>query len=230
MSHYSSTVLADSPIRYYRLNESSGTNIVDSGSQAHNGTLNGGVTLSQAGLIFADSDTSMLFNGTTGYISLPTTSLPTSAGAWTLEAWVKMPSSLPANFPVPLHMGTSTGGASNATSLVYNAGTVSLGDGQNFLITGGTLVANGVYHLVGTYDGTTAKLYINGVSIGSTTHTYTVAYGVSYIGNDDSSDFWNGIIDEAAIYSTALSSTRVFAHWNAGYHQVLCNGYGGVFR
>ena len=74
-SLYATTVGADLPLRYYRLDESSGTTAHDLGSQAQNGTLNGGITLSQPSLLMTDSDTSMLFDGSTGYISAAKTGL-----------------------------------------------------------------------------------------------------------------------------------------------------------
>src|SRR5436305_14319754 len=91
---YSSTVLADNPIRYYRLGETSGTVATDVGSQAQNGTLNGGITLAQTDVLVGDSDTAELFDGSSGYISLPTASLPTGASAVSLECWLKF-SALP---------------------------------------------------------------------------------------------------------------------------------------
>src|SRR5437667_11365518 len=86
---YSSTVLAKSPIRYYRLGESSGTVATDSSSQAQNGTLTGGgITLGQTGLLTGDSDTAALFSGTAGYITVPTTGFPSGAQAISLECWL----------------------------------------------------------------------------------------------------------------------------------------------
>src|SRR6266851_29344 len=81
---YPLTILQDRPIRYYR------SSATDSGSQAKDGTVHGGVTLAQTGLISGDTDTSALFNGSTGYISVPTTGLP-SGGNWTMECWIKIP-------------------------------------------------------------------------------------------------------------------------------------------
>src|SRR3989442_137950 len=105
---YQSVVLADNPIRYYRLGEASGTVATDLGSQAQNGTLNGGITLAQTGLPVGDADTSELFNGSTGYISVPTTGLPSGSANFTLECWVQFPSFPGASkYPNILNLGSS---------------------------------------------------------------------------------------------------------------------------
>src|SRR5258708_22567859 len=60
MSHYSNIILGDSPMVYLRLNETSGTVAYDSSGNGYHATVSG-ATLSQAGSLIGDSDTSMLF-------------------------------------------------------------------------------------------------------------------------------------------------------------------------
>src|SRR6266571_5764441 len=108
---YSSTILADSPIRYYRLGQSGGTVATDLGSQAQNSTISAtGITYNQTGLLAGDADTSMFFDGASGTVTFPTTGLPTGAGAWSVEAWVRLPAIPPptTQFPAILEMGTAT--------------------------------------------------------------------------------------------------------------------------
>jgi len=111
MSHYTSVILADSPIRYYRLGESSGTTATDLGSQAINGTYTGGFTLAQTGLIVNEAAAkSVTLNGASGYVSALTTGLPTGHQAWSLEAWINMASVPGSGIHVICEFGT---GATN---------------------------------------------------------------------------------------------------------------------
>ena len=68
---YSSTVLADAPVAYWRLGESAGTAMVDSTANANSGTYQGGYTLGQPGAIAGDSDTAVTFGGQNGYAVAP---------------------------------------------------------------------------------------------------------------------------------------------------------------
>lgn len=74
------------------------------------------------------------------------------------------------------------------------------------------------YHLVGTYDGNTSKIYFNGVEKNSvyatpteaiTTSIYDVGIGARPQDPQAPSDFFDGIIDEVKIYNRALSPTEV---------------------
>src|SRR5207248_10535352 len=83
--------------------------------------------------------------------------------------------------------------------------------------------ANGWVHLAGAYDGTTWRLYRNGTQIASSASAVgalPVNYGECAIGATGMgwADFYTGGIDEAAIYSTALSANTGKAHYYVGVH------------
>jgi hypothetical protein len=82
----------------------------------------------------------------------------------------------------------------------------------------GTFVAGQTYHVVGTYDGTTQRLYVNGALVASaaltgpaTSNTNPLVIG-SWGGTNE---FFAGRIDEVAIYTKALTSAQVQAHYSA---------------
>jgi hypothetical protein len=218
---YSSTILADSPIRYYRLGETSGTIANDSGSQAQNGTINAGVTLKAAPVILYDSDMAMTFNGSsTSYISLPTTGLPSGSQPWTLEAWARF-SSTPSSFTTVVGFGSNAGHLEQANLMAMSDLSVLLtayfGDIQS---PPGVMSLNAPNHLVGTYDGASTWLYVNGQLVaGPVPYALNVTLAWAYIGASNSplTNFITGDIDEVAIYNTALSPTRIQAHYAAGY-------------
>src|SRR5439155_18610034 len=68
-STYGSTILADNPTAYWRLDEASGSSAADS-KGSNTGTYSSGVTKNQGGAT-ADGDAAVDLNGTSGYISVP---------------------------------------------------------------------------------------------------------------------------------------------------------------
>ena len=64
-STYPTEVLADSPLLYLRLGESSGTTLVDSSGNGRNGTYSGSPTFGIHSLIQAETDTCVYFNNVT---------------------------------------------------------------------------------------------------------------------------------------------------------------------
>lgn len=219
---YVDMVMSDAPLRYYRLDEASGTTANDISGNGRHGTLAGGVALGTAGMVAGDSDAAMTFNGTTSTISLPTVGLPTGNAPWSLECIFKCTALPPASTNAKIVCFGVTG--NNQSGQIYvrnNAGTGELwmgtGGASNDVKTG-TIALNTVYHAVVTWDGATLRGYQNagaavtlalaGVSVGT-----TAAYiGVALPGN---TEYFAGVVDEVAIYGTALAAARVAAHYNA---------------
>ncbi len=94
---------------------------------------------------------------------------------------------------------------------------------------GGTSVALGAaavsvgqfYHVVGTYDGTTVSLYVDGILEGQSSVTLTVDYGTRpvFLGTSGETVFdgkLHGIVDEASIYNRALDGSEIAALYAAG--------------
>jgi hypothetical protein len=84
---YATTILADNPVAYYRLDETTGTTAHDQTSNHYDATLSGGFTLSQPGALSNDSDTAIAF-ASTGMLSLPRTLNYTTFSAFSLEFWI----------------------------------------------------------------------------------------------------------------------------------------------
>ena len=75
-------------------------------------------------------------------------------------------------------------------------------------------------HVVGTYDGATAKLYINGALVASTTVNAPITHSANSLmigqGPGSTNYTWNGSLDEVALYGSALSAAQILQHYNAG--------------
>ena len=146
----------------------------------------------------------------------------------TLEAWTKL-SSLPAkNYDAPI-ITKASGTDYGVWNLVWknNEGTISPRieisiDGSGYSVYGGTIPITDVwYHIVGTFDGTTMRIYVNGAEEKSTnypgiidTNNLNLQLGKQFWCGSIYS-YWDGLIDEVKIYDRALSATEVLAHYNA---------------
>ena len=76
----------------------------------------------------------------------------------------------------------------------------------------------GFVHVVGTFDGSSLRLFVNGeLAIeGASTVLLPDHDAPLRIGASDGNEPFAGVIDEVAIYAGALSEERVLAHYVAG--------------
>lgn len=216
---YSAEVLADSPLLYWRLGDASGTTATDSSGNGRHGTYGGSPTLGTTGLLTGDSDTAVSFDGVDDAATYSGTIL-TTASTVTVEAWAK--AAAVANQDTLLEVsGTNVsvrwliGPTAAQTFAIVNPA----GSGQATIALP-AVISDGVrHHLVITYSDTTdtASVYVDGslVATGSISGTVTLSE-VSLGRRVDTTDPSVVTIDEFAIYRTALSSTRVAAHYTAG--------------
>jgi len=83
-----------------------------------------------------------------------------------------------------------------------------------------TALSNGWNHIVGTYDRTTMRLYVNGLADGTLAHTSAIpnTTQVLEIGRyrETANRTYSERIDDARIYDRALSATEVLKNYNAG--------------
>lgn len=222
---YSTEVSADSPLYWFKFDETSGS-VVNSGSRSTAGTVVGtGVTrgITGPGLFKAAS-----FNGS-GEISLPTTEpdFSTNNYTFTYEAWVAFDTTQVSTYPTIVRrdgngIATLLRGRGPAVGASFSPniyeGYVS---GANPYAT--TTVMDGVWrHLVMVKSSTSLTLYTNGVYdngvVGATNGTLLGgAMGFTVGGSNGNTDErFKGKLAQVAIYSQALSADRIAAHYSAG--------------
>lgn len=215
---YLSEVLADTPYLYWRLGESSGTVADDASGNGRTGTYTASPTLGQASLI-GDADTSVLFDGSTQNATTALTAVADTA--ITLEGWYKGTATSGIivardNSAAPKHEAIVEVNGGDARFTVHNAASTLTAS-----VTGPTINDNVRHHVVGTYDGTTTRLYVDGVEVGTPatnvtgTLTSTAVYFITGSGRASNGNL-AGTVDEVAWYQTALSAARIAAHYAAG--------------
>jgi cysteine-rich repeat protein len=165
--------------------------------------------------------------GTDGFIDIP--NAPSlQLQQITLDAWVRPDGPGPNDDGAGSCIITKNIDA-NDVSVQLNWTTQS---GGRFLFGFGSVItsthafpAGDFYHVAGTYDGTTFRLYVNGALEGSLSQAQTITYtSVPWvIGANNPSGrgigfprTFNGVIDEVEIIGRALSGSEVVALYTAG--------------
>jgi YVTN family beta-propeller protein len=213
-------VKADGPVGYWRLGELSGTAAADSaGTGINPGTYQGTVTHGVASLLPSDSvDKATAFSGATQYVRVASSASLSLASTVSLEAWIK-PVSIPAAgaFASVLTKPESYSLQFNGPKMEFTI--MQAGTRRRLQAPTGAIVAGSVYHVVGTYDGTTQRLYINGVQVASAALTGAITTNTNQLNIaswNGSSEFLAGTVDEAAVYPTVLSPTKIANHYSTG--------------
>jgi hypothetical protein len=67
------------------------------------------------------------------------------------------------------------------------------------------------HHIALTYDGTTARLYADGIEVASMPKTWNLVKGLAHIGRqvNSAAEFWDGTIDDVRIYNVALTPAQI---------------------
>jgi len=220
-STYASTVLGDAPIVYYRLGDPSGSLAADSSGNGAVANYNGSYALGSPGALVNDADTAYApANGAEMQFKVGT-GLPSGNSARSMDVWFKTTGS-----GVLIGYGSNPGYTTRQTFQLAVTGNYQLqlvvgSDDKTF--TSNYPIENGAWHYAAvTYDGTTLTVYLDGQSLG--TATFSAALNTVQDGNGlvVGQSFWCcgggqfiGTLDEAAVYSTALSSTAVMNHFSA---------------
>src|SRR3954452_22739808 len=217
-SAYSQAILNDGPVSYWRLGDSNVSNARDE-RNVNPGVYVNAPALGSASLIPADSANKAVgFDGATNYMKAgSSTSTSLNLGtAITLEAWIK-PTALPATGDF-----ASIVTKPEAYSLQFNGPQLEFTVMQNGVrkrrqAPAGRIVAGQTYHVVGTYDGTTQKLYVNGAEVasGALSGAASTSSAAVFVGSwDGTQEFLKGAIDDVAIYGKSLSAAQVKSHWD----------------
>ncbi|HWD18573.1 MAG TPA: LamG-like jellyroll fold domain-containing protein [Verrucomicrobiae bacterium] len=234
---YPSTILADHPSAYYRLEEPMFSTVASDSSPnatdayyVYNGE-NTSPLLGQAGI----DTNSILFNGggsDYGYVDIPASGLVqpvaqdgTSSGAFTAELWVE-PTAFPSTWSVPIEVAQYP----NGWNIYISGPDAGNGNTAYFYLDMRPSVFAGAanfpiqyqhwYHLVVTFDGANANFYINGVANGPYTATgFVPAIGADvHIGSGQGVGWTPALagVDEVAFYTNVLTPTQIQSHYAIG--------------
>jgi len=216
----SPALAASGPVGVWKLDEGSGTAARDSSGNGNNGVLSGGATWVPG--VFGSA---VALDGSTGEVKVTDNNALEPATAVTVSAWVKAVGSPGTYRYIVAKGGNQCIAASYGLYTGLNGGLefyVSQHHGATFGLSpdAGQGVWDGNWHLaIGTYDGTTIRLYIDGVQVGSgTPQTGALEYLLQssndfYIGNYPSCQphHFQGDVDEVMVWARALSAAEITA-------------------
>jgi hypothetical protein len=212
---YRNAVLADNPVAFWQLDESSGPLAADAALPAQNGTCEN-VTLGQPSA-FPALGTCGLFNGTSSRVRIaadPAFALGT--GDFSVEAWARTPVTARGDI-------FNYKNANDFGIFLNNAGAGSIGGWHNGALPSFNASLNEWHHIVYTRTSGLVRLYVDGTERGSQANAQSFSanadmfLGANHTGAPGyAGTIWfNGWIDEVALYPSALSPARVIAHFQA---------------
>ena len=215
------TAPAASLLGYWRLGEASGSTAADSSGNSRDGAYTGSLTRAQASALAGDADPSLAYPAGAGNVQIPHSTAFDLTGELTLEAWIN-----PANdsgYHAIITKDLSNGPTNNTFEFRVNPDRklqFLQADGTTYYSstsTGG--LASGWRHVAVTKTAAgLVTFYIDGVADSSFAMPNGVATNTRpvYIGGRDDGMTFTGGIDEAAIYSTALTAAAIATQAAAG--------------
>lgn len=179
-------------------------------------TLYGGVSYS------GDGGGSLVFVPSSSQYAFCNSSL-SNLSTWTVVAWHYYagtntgvaPCIITELFPsvtnnINYSIGSNLTGSTNLQAGFFNGAWQTTPSGYS-------LTSGNWYQIVGTYDGTDIKLYINNTLLYTTSYSGTPisgGSGIRLMRRWDDTDYWGGKLGIVQVYDGAMNATQVTTNWN----------------
>ena len=223
---YTSLIMNDNPMAYWRLDETNSTIAVDSAG-GNNGTYSGTLTQGVGGAVPGIADFCVHFGG--GVVKVPYTPVLNPNGPFSVEFWAN-PDNEPSATYTPMGSQYRSGSARDGWAFYDENDALSwelqLGNAHgvsHYAYGGGPRPFGGTwYYVCAVWDGVnTLSLYAENQLVGQNT---SVANGGTYVPNavnplvigqrNDGNYGFNGLMDEVAMYNYALTTDQISNHWS----------------
>ena len=199
--------------------------LIDRSQNLNDGTLVNGAGVEATGpttrrdgqVILPVTDAYIDFDGTDDYANIPDSSLWDATGGISVSGWCYADSL--GSYNVIVNQWSTAANSSSSWTLetvgsdwrfyMYDSGAATL----KYASSTGTATTGAWKHIVGVFNGTTLKVYVNGVE-GGTTATVTTANTSSFplrIGRfyDTATGIWNGKIANTMIWGSSLTAKEI---------------------
>jgi hypothetical protein len=193
-----------------------GADFADSSGNGNHGYASGGVTLGVAGRL----GSAVRLDGSTGYVSVPhRATLDALSSAYTVAAWINMKSLPPTGTSARIVDKAKAGTTDGITFDVYR-GYLRLCAAGGCHMSSATVPLQAWHHVAIVFQvgPNAAAFYLDGQQVGTfsptsvtSTNSYPVAIGRASQPAGYNPSFFNGSIDDVAIWGTALTSDQVRA-------------------
>jgi RHS repeat-associated protein len=219
---YEDAVLASSPSAYWHLDETQGPSAADASGSNRNGTYyTSGVTYAVQGALTPPGLAASFASQGQGFVNVGDTLDFVGRAPFSLEAWVK-PDALDTNGRRVIAKESTDFQTAyllyvRSNGIGFNRRALGVDDNTFCTV---ALPTTSFSHLAATYDGATLRIYLNGslCSQNGSTRDLVDHAGPLRIARASATalmSYFNGAIDEPAVYSTALSAATVSAHYAA---------------
>ena len=211
------------PIAEYKFEEGVDNTAYDTSGNNLNGVLEGTSSWTQGKIGKARS-----YNGTTDAIKVIDNAIlkPNliTAEAWfnitNKAAWGQRILSKTESSGYQLSVNENSACPSNTLCFLFNNG----GNYYSATYASSNLQNNTWYHVAGSYDGATAKLFLNGIQVGTTATiagtinqgAYNMCIGSETDGGNCTSGYFAGKIDQVKIYNYARTPAQIAYDYNGG--------------
>jgi hypothetical protein len=230
-------------VGWWKLDDGSGTSAADSSGTGNTGTLQNGPTWTTSGeiggaLTFASASTQ--------YVSV-TDAASLRPANWTVSTWVNL-TSLPSSGGQTKLVAKDDSNSYSDYGLSIDNGDHCAGlnwrlyfnhsDGTTYAICYAATINTGTWYLAtGTWDGTTLTIYVNGVSVATSTPGSTPSTGaggdleMGHEYNISGSIYLNGTLDDVRVYNRALAAAEVSTLNNTCYEgDIMYNSASNVMQ
>jgi RHS repeat-associated protein len=234
-SHYRSSVLDDAPRAYYRLDEATGTTFASAVAREPGGdaATQHNVVLGSAGALGGTTDRAATFDGSSSYVTLPS-GLTNATMSPAVELWFKTAASgTLLSYSDQAFPPSGSPDASNTPLLyvgvdgqLYGGFAASTGSGSRQIVSSAPVNDGAWHHVVLTASIDTQYLYLDGVLQGSISGLIKHATLTQMMLGAGAAQGWpsttggnfyfNGSIDEVAVYQHPLSAFAIREHYQAG--------------
>jgi hypothetical protein len=162
---------------------------------------------------FSSNSYSGVFDGSADYIQVPSSSSLSIGGSVTITAWIRKDTT--GVFGAILAKRDTSGSNTNYQLIVRDTNVLSFYQGSTIVNDTTALSANTWYHIAVVATSGSTDFYINGsISSSQSGTTITSTSANLYIGQVVNSSYWDGFMDEIAIFDRALTSTAVSNIYN----------------
>ncbi|MFU8946826.1 LamG-like jellyroll fold domain-containing protein [Mycetocola zhadangensis] len=245
VSDYPAAVRADGAQIYWQYDGTSGTWVQDKSAAATktdglSGIAENGIGHAADGAFANDATGSATFDAVDDYVWED--NYAPGPSTYTIETWIKTSTTTGGKIigygngrPRTDTGATVASGSYDRHIYMDNTGRLTFGvyTGSTVTVRSAASYNDGTWHHIVASQGSTGMaLYVDGVRVGQNGTTNAQSYyGVWRVGGDNlsgwpnrpASDFFNGQIDETAIYGSVLSRQQVLNHYSMGGGSVITN-------
>jgi len=226
---YKAAVLAASPAAYWRLEEVNHTTTPTAVDEigGHDGTYHEGNGREQGAAITESANNAANLDGNNDWVEVVNAFANTSGqfADYTVEAWCRPDTIAEGDIVALTSVSSNNHGVllelrSNGTIRYLHRSPSGSSGGWN-AYSDTVLQAGEWYHLAAVKEGTSIKLYINGELDKTTTGVnndinYDFKATIGRLSPTNGIRYFDGLIDEVALYGSALSETTIAEHYAIG--------------